>query len=235
MIPALHAEWTRLRTEPAVHLLLPSIVAVTVLVSLLAVAACPRNECGLDPAALTLAGVRLGQALVVLLAVSVLGGSLRTTFTAVPRRLVVLGVKALVVSASTLVTGGLAVLGCLAAGRAILPVGGPGLRAAAGSVLYLILIGLLALGVVAALRDPATSAAVVLVLVLLYAPPLIATTVTDPDTQRALRRFAPMPSGLSVQATTGPPITPWAGLGVLAAWSVASLVIGAVVLHRRDA
>ena len=203
MTRALHAEWTRLRTEPAVYWLLPSIVAVTVLVSLLAVAACPRGGCGLDPAVLSLAGVQLGQALVVLLAVSIIGGSLRTTFTAVPRRMMVLGVKAFVVSALTLVTGGVAVLGCVAAGHAILPLDGPGLRAVAGSVLYLMLVGLLALGVAAALRDPATSAAVVLVL--LYAAPLLATTVTDPEVQRTLCRFAPMPAGLAVQATTGLP------------------------------
>jgi ABC-2 type transport system permease protein len=236
---ALHAEWTRLRTEPTVYWMLPSIVAVTVLVSAFTVAGCSRDGCGADPAVLSLAGVQLGQALVVLLAVSIIGGSLRMTFTAVPRRIVVVGVKALVVSALTLLAGGVAVLGCVTAGRAFLPGGlpldGPMLRAAAGSVLYLALVGLLALGVAAALRDPATSAAVVLVL--LYAAPLIATTVTDPEVRRALLRFAPMPAGLAVQATTGlpdPPIAPWAGLGVLAAWSAVSLLAGAVVLHRRD-
>jgi ABC-2 type transport system permease protein len=85
----LHAEWTKLRTEPARYALLPSIVVTTVLVSLLAVAAasCEGGGCGYDPAPLSLAGVQLGQVLAVMLAVLAIGGEqgtgvLRTTFTA---------------------------------------------------------------------------------------------------------------------------------------------------------
>jgi ABC-2 type transport system permease protein len=246
----LHAEWTKLRTEPAARWLLPSIVVVTVLASLVAVAAarCARGGCGADPAVLSLAGVQLGQALVVMLAVLAIGGEhgtglLRTTFTAAPRRIVVLAAKAVLTGGLTLPAGVVAVLGCVAAGRAILPghglaapslADGPTLRAAAGSVLYLVLVGLLALGVAAAVRDSATSVGVVLAL--LYVVPLVATAIGDPELQRALRRFAPT-AGLAVQATTGRdhlPIGPWAGLAVLAAWSAAALLVGALLLHHRD-
>jgi len=247
----LHAEWTKLRTEPAARWLLPGIVLATVLVSLLSVAAasCERGGCGYDPAVLTLAGVQLGQALVVLLAVLAVGGEqgtglLRTTFTATPRRIVVLAAKALLIGGLTLVAGAVAVLGCVAAGRAILPghgiaapslADGATLRAVAGSVLYLVLIGLLALGVAAAIRDSAVSAGAVFAL--LYAVPLVAAVISDPELQRTLRRFGPMTAGLAVQATTdldSLPIGPWAGLGVLAAWSGASLVGGALLLRHRD-
>jgi len=250
---ALHAEWTKLRTEPAARWLLPGIVLATVLTSLLAVAAAScrgGGGCGFDPAVLSLTGVQLGQAVVVLLAVLAIGGEqgaglLRTTFTAVPRRLVVLAAKAVLIGGLTLAAGTVAVVGCVIAGRAVLPGNGivvppagdgPSLRAAAGSVLYLVLVGLLALGVTAAIRDSAVSAGAVFAL--LYAVPLVAAVIGDVELQRALRRFAPMTAGLAVQATTGRdelPISPWAGLGVLAAWSAAALLLGGFLLHRREA
>jgi ABC-2 type transport system permease protein len=247
----LHAEWTKLRTEPAARWLLPCLVVATVLVSLLSVASasCKGGGCGSDPAALSLAGVQLGQVLVVMLAVLAIGGEqgtglLRTTFTAAPRRTVVLAAKAVLIGGLTLAAGLVAVLGCMAAGRAVLPghgiaapslTDGPTLRAAVGSALYLVLIGLLALGVAAAIRHSAPAAGAVFGL--LYAVPLLAAVINNPELQRTLRRFAPMTAGLAVQATTDLddlPIGPWAGLGVLAAWSAASLLIGGFLLHHRD-
>ncbi len=251
MSRVLRAEWTKLRTEPAARWLLLCTVVVTVLVSLLAVAAasCDGGGCGFDPAVLSLAGVQLGQALVVLLAVLAIGGEqstglLRTTFTAAPRRILVLAAKALLIGGLTLAAGTVAVLGCVAAGRAILPghgiaapslADGATLRAVAGSVLYLVLIGLLALGVAAAVRESAASAGGMFAL--LYAVPLVAAVIGDPELQRTLRRFAPMTAGLAVQATTDLndlPIGPWAGLAVLAAWSAAALLLGGFLLHHRD-
>lgn len=45
-------------------------------------------------------------------------------------------------------------------------------------------------------------------------------------------------AGLNIQATTGLHslvISPWAGLGVLAAWAAALLLAGALLLRIRDA
>ncbi|GAA3926491.1 ABC transporter permease [Actinoplanes auranticolor] len=251
MSRVLYAEWTKLRTEPAALWLVPCFVVVTVLMSLFAVASasCGQGGCGIDPAVLSLAGVQLGQALVVLPAVLTIGGEhstglLRTTLTATPRRIVVLAAKAVLTGGLALVAGTAAVLGCVAVGRAVLPgngiaalslTDGPMLRATAGSVLYLVLIGLLALGVAAVIRDAAASAGAVLAL--LYAVPLIAAVINDPELQRTLRRFAPMTAGLAVQATTDlqrQPIGPWAGLAVLAAWSAAALLCGGLAFRLRD-
>ncbi len=47
-----------------------------------------------------------------------------------------------------------------------------------------------------------------------------------------------MSAGLAIQATTGLrglPISPWGGLGVLAAWAAAALLAGGLVLRWRDA
>lgn len=110
------------------------------------------------------------------------------------------------------------------------------LRPAVGSVLYLVLIGLLALGAATAVRDSA--AAVGLVLGLLYVFPILANVVTDAHWQRLLHQIEPMSAGLAVQATTGLsslPIGPWPGLGVLTAWATGALATGGLVFGLRDA
>lgn len=46
-----------------------------------------------------------------------------------------------------------------------------------------------------------------------------------------------MTAGLSIQSTTGllaPPLSPWAGLGVLAAWAATALALGGFLLWQRD-
>ena len=112
---------------------------------------------------------------------------------------------------------------------------GPVLRAAAGSVLYLGLIALLSLGIATAVREPA--AAIGLILGLLYLFPIVA-PLLDQHWQRHLEQIGPTTAGLAIQATTGLhslPISPWAGLGVLAAWAAAALLAGGLLLRLRDA
>jgi ABC-2 type transport system permease protein len=107
------------------------------------------------------------------------------------------------------------------------------LRPAIGSVLYLVLIGLLSLGTATAVRDPA--AAMGVVLALQYAAPIVIGVVADPTWQQRLERITPVSAGLAVQATGHPAIGPWKGLGVLALWTLGALVAGGTVLVRRDA
>ncbi len=47
-----------------------------------------------------------------------------------------------------------------------------------------------------------------------------------------------MTAGMAIEATTGLntlPISPWAGLGVLAAWAAGALLLGGLLLQLRDA
>jgi ABC-2 type transport system permease protein len=254
----LHAEWTKLRTAPGTAGLLVAAVALTVAVSAAAAAAtrCPAAGCGQDPAKVSLTGVYLGQVVVAVVAVLAISGEyssgmIRTTLAAMPRRTAVLAAKAALVTGLTLAAGTLAILGSLLAGRLILPghgftaahgfaplslADGPVLRAAAGSVLYLALIALLSLGAATAVRDSAV--AIGLVLGLLYLFPIVAGVVSDPYVQRHLEQIAPMTAGLEIQATTGLrslPLSPWAGLGVLAAWAAGALLAGGLLLRLRDA
>jgi ABC-2 type transport system permease protein len=254
---ALHAEWTKLRTLSSTGWLLLGAAALTVAVSVAVAAASHVTADGgsQDPTKLSLTGIYLGQAVIAVLAVLTVSeeystGMIRATLSAVPRRLVLLAAKAINVAGLALVAGLFAMGGCLVVGRLMLPTDGlnaahgyalvsishgPTLRAAAGSVVYLMLIALLSLGVATAIRDTAVSIAAVLGL--LYLPAILAQTVTDP-LRRHLQQIAPMTAGLAIQATTNLhslPIAPWAGLGVLAAWTLASLLIGGLLLRQRDA
>jgi ABC-2 type transport system permease protein len=254
----LHAEWTKLRTAPGMIGLLAAAVALTVAISAAAAGAtrCPATGCGQDPAKVSLTGIYLGQVVVAIVAVLAISGEygngmIRTTLAAMPRRASVLAAKAAVVTGPVLAAGTLAILGSLLAGRFILPghgftaahgfaplslADGPVLRATAGSVLYLALIALLSLGVATAVRD--STVAIGMVLGLLYLFPVVTAVVSDPHVQRHLQQIAPMTAGLEIQATTGLrslPLSPWAGLGVLAAWAAAALLAGGLLLRLRDA
>ena len=114
---------------------------------------------------------------------------------------------------------------------------GPTMRAAAGSVLYLALIALLSLGIATVVRESAVAIGVVLGL--LYLSPIILSVVAgDPVWAHRLERYAPMNAGLTIQDTTGLrglPISPWGGLGVLAAWAAVAMLAGGLVLRWRDA
>jgi ABC-2 type transport system permease protein len=254
----LHAEWTKLRTLAGTGWLLLAVAALTVALSAVADAAatCPAGGCQADPAKLSLTGVQAGQAAVAVIAVLVVSGEystgmIRITLTAMPRRLTVLAAKAALIVGLVLAASAAAVLACLLAGRLILPghgftaahgypplsLGdGPVLRAACGSVLYLVLIALLSLGVATAVREAAVG--IGLVLGLLYLFPVVASVAANPHWQRHLEQIGPMTAGLGIQATTGLnslPLTPWQGLGVLAAWAAGALLAGALVLRLRDA
>jgi ABC-2 type transport system permease protein len=255
---ALHAEWTKLRTLASTGWLLLGAVAVTAGVSAAASAAatCPSGGCQVDPAKLSLTGVQAGQAVVAIIAVLAISseystGMIRITLTAIPRRQTVLATKAAVTGGLVLAAGAIAVLVSVLAGQLILPghgftpahgylplsLGdGPMLRAACGSVLYLELIALLSLGVATAVRDAAV--AIGMVLALLYMFPIVSAVVTNPSWHRHLEQISPMSAGLDIQATTGLrslPLSPWAGLGVLAAWAAGALLAGGLLLRLRDA
>ena len=259
MIRALSAEWAKARTLPGAGWLLLGIVVLTVAVSAATSAAlsCTSSAaCHPDITQLSLTGTDLDQAVVAVIAVlAVTGeyatGMIRVTLAAVPRRTVILTAKAIVVTLLTLAAGTLAVLGSLLAGRLILP--GQGytpahgypdlsladptvLRATTGTVLYLALIALLSLGIATAVRDAAT--AIGTVLGLLYLFPVLGLAVTSPGWHRHLQQIAPMTAGLEIQASTGLstlPVSPWAGLGVLAAWAAAALLTGGLLRCLRDA
>lgn len=259
---ALHGEWTKFRSVQSTPWLVLATVVTTIAVSAVATGSIDTShcaspvECFEDTTKLSLTGVWVGQIAVVILAVLVITdeygtGTIHPTLTANPHRSTVLLTKATILTAAVLVAAGLGVLGSLLAGRLQLPgngfdlangypplslADGPTARAAAGTVLYLGLIGLLSLGIGLIVRD--TAGAITAVLTLLYIFPVIASFVSDPDWVKRLQQIAPMTAGLSIQATTGLDrlaIGPWPGLGVLAGWSAGALLLGLFLFKVRDA
>ncbi len=255
---ALRAEWIKVRTGSGAAWLMTGLVVLTVAIGAAADAAtrCPAGlPCPVDTTKLSLTGVQFGEAIVAILAVLPIcneysTGMIRVTLAAMPRRSTVLAAKAGIVGSLVLLAGAVAVLGSVLAGRLILPghgfdalrgfapialADGPTLRAALGSVLYLGLIGLLSIGIAAVVRDSAVTIGVVLAVLYLF--PIMAGFVGDPTWHDRIERYTPL-AGLNIQATTGLrslPITPWAGLGVLAIWAVLALAAGAASIRLRDA
>ncbi|MEU8250300.1 ABC transporter permease [Nonomuraea sp. NPDC048916] len=250
----LHAEWTKLRTLAGTGRLLLTIVVLTVAVSVAAsaVVSCASEDCGYDPAKISLFGVQVSQAAVAVLAVLTISGEygtgmIRVTLTAMPHRTCVLAAKAILLAGLTLIAGSVAVpASALLARRILLDNGfapemliltsGPMLRAAFGSVLYLALIALFSLGVATAVRDSATAIGVVLGLLYLF--PALLLMIADEDWQRLVWQISPMNAGLAIQATTNLtslPLSPWAGLAVPAAWAMTALLGGGLLLRVRDA
>lgn len=262
MIRSVRAEWTKMRTMPSSGWLIFAALGVTVAVSAVVTAAadvrhCPTpTTCFEDLTKLSLTGTRAGQVVIMVLATLAITNEygsrlIQTTLTATPRRAVVFFSKSIVVAGVSLAAGAAGALGAILVGRFILPgngfslangypplslAHGPTLRAAAGSALYLALVALLSIGVGAVVRDSA--AAITAVTAGLFLSPMLSMFVSNPTWQSRLQRYSPMNAGLAIQATQDLarlPISPWAGLGVLAAYAVAAAAGGALMLHLRDA
>jgi ABC-2 type transport system permease protein len=251
---AISAEWAKTWSEPGTGWLLAALVAASVAVSSVSVAAarCPAAGCGQDPAKISLAGVYLGQAIAALVGVRAIGaeygtGMIRVTLTAIPRRGRLLAAKALVLVGPVLAASALAVGASMLDGQLILPGHGftapngfdlvtdPMWRAEGCAIAYLTLVAILGLGVATAVRDSA--AAIGIALGLLYLFPVVG-MVVGPAAQRHLQQIGPMSAGLDSQTTVGLhglPLTPWQGLVVVAVWALGALVLGGVVLRLRDA
>lgn len=257
---AVHAEWTKFRTVSITGWLVLTTVIVIIGVSVIAssVVKCGTTAkfCSIDPTVIGLTGVIVGQVTLAVLAAlnassEYSSGMMHISLTAVPRRTTMLIAKALVVTAAALVVGVIGVLASVLIGQPLqsengltahngfLPMGltqGAVLRAAGGSVLYLVLVALLSLGLAIALRDSGLAITVVLGLVLVL--PLIGKLVFNAHWERRFQRYSPMDAGLAVQATRNVarlPIGPWEGLGVMGLWTAAALLAGWLVLRFRDA
>ncbi|MHB1508782.1 MAG: ABC transporter permease [Acidimicrobiales bacterium] len=255
MTDALRAEWTKLRTSPGTAwILLATVVLTAGLSTLVAGTIHVSGRSGEDPTKISLIGVDLGQAIVAVLGVLAISEEygtrmIRTTLAAIPRRMTVLATKAVNLIVLSALASALGVALSILASRLLLShaglgpangyrlvslANGPTLRAAAGSVIYLVLIALLALGIAAAIRE--TAASIGVVLALLYLFPILAATVQG-SWHRLLEQIGPMTAGMSIESTTNLsslPISPWAGPGVLAAWSVGALLIGGCALQVRN-
>jgi ABC-type transport system involved in multi-copper enzyme maturation permease subunit len=205
----------------------------------------PRERAGFDPVARSLGGVELAQLAIGVLGVLVVTGEyatgmIRSSLMAVPRRLPVLGAKLLVFAACTFVLMTVSAFAAFLLGQQLLgphgtTLGAPhALRAVIGVALYLTVVAALAVGLGFVLRSTAGGIATLVGLLLVL--PGVGRLL--PDTwQPHVLPYLPSNAGASVYAVTPEPgmLGTWTGFAVFCAWAAAALVLGAVVLRRRDA
>ncbi|MBL7256164.1 ABC transporter permease [Paractinoplanes lichenicola] len=158
-------------------------------------------------------------------------GTIRSSLTWVPARGRLLLAKCAVVAAVTFVTGVVAgLLGSLVA-RPLLDDLGTSAGVLTQSLkigLYLAVLGILAVGLGAALRGPVLTL-VVLLLLIVVVPPLL--QVPDIAVLNAVADAMPGVAGNHFLEGDSPLV----GLAIVSAWAIAAVLAGRAVLQRRDA
>ena len=201
-----------------------------------------------DPTRSSLAGLLFAQLAIGVLGVLVVSaeystGTIRATFSAVPRRPLVLVAKACVFGVVTLIVGEIVSFVAFLIGQGILSGKAPTavlsdpsvLRAVTSGGLYLLALGLLALGLAWVIR--VTAAAISTFVGILFILPIIADVLPSSYTDD-ISRFLPATIGtvmMSAHYHGTDPFGPWTGFALLCAYAAAALLVGGVLLVRRDA
>jgi ABC-2 type transport system permease protein len=170
-------------------------------------------------------------------------GTIRATFSAVPRRPMVLIAKVVVFGAVVLVVGEATSFAAFALGQHLLAgktptasLSDPGvLRAVLSGGLYLFALGLLALGLGAILRH--TAAAISTFVGLLLVVPIIADALPT-SFEQDVSRYLPAQIGTVMLSAThhgSDPFGPWTGFALLCGYAAVVLIVATVLLVRRDA
>jgi ABC-type transport system involved in multi-copper enzyme maturation permease subunit len=210
----------------------------------------PSDRASFDPTQASVAGLfYLGQLVIVVLGAMTLTaeystGMIRTSLTAMPRRVVMYSSKVVVFAIVALVVTFIAAFISFYLGQALLAsthdtatLSQPNvLRAIAGSALYVTLCGLFAFAIGAILRH--TAGAITTVIGILFVVPILAHLL--PRTwYQDIERWLPDAAGRALSVTVGPQpdhlFSPWGEFTVFAVYTVALLVIGAVIFRNRDA
>jgi ABC-2 type transport system permease protein len=210
----------------------------------------PSDRASFDPTQASVAGLfYLGQLVIVVLGAMTLTaeystGMIRTSLTAMPRRVVMYSSKVVVFAIVALVVTFIAAFVSFYLGQALLAsthdtatLSQPNvLRAIAGSALYVTLCGLFAFAIGAILRH--TAGAITTVIGILFVVPILAHLL--PRTwYQDIERWLPDAAGRALSVTVGPQpdhlFSPWGEFTVFAVYTVALLVIGAVIFRHRDA
>ncbi|MCM9078229.1 ABC transporter permease [Streptomyces spororaveus] len=241
--PVLHSEWIKIRSLRGTLWSLISVLVLTVGIQVLAAAALGRGEedsMGEDPLLAAFYGLNFGQIAAIAFGATAFSaefhnGALRTSLTAVPDRTRFYLSKIAMLGVLALVAGQLAGLLTFVAGQAVmgrgaLRLGDPGtVRAVVGCGLYLMLMTLFAAGLTAVLRS---GVAVLGILI----PFVVMVSFIVGAAATGVGRFMPDRAGQAMmRGEQYGDLGPWAGLGVLALWSLTAVLGGWLAVRRRDA
>jgi ABC-2 type transport system permease protein len=201
-----------------------------------------------DPTRSSLSGLLFAQLAIGVLGVLVVSaeystGTIRDSFAAVPRRSWLLAAKVAVFATITLVIGEVVSFSSFLIGQQILSGKTPtaslsdpsALRAIFGGGLYLFALGLIALGLATIIRHTPTaiSAFVGILLILPILASVLPSSYADD-----IGRFLPADIGtvmISAHREGNGAFNPWVGFALLCGYAVTLLIVGGVLLVRRDA
>jgi ABC-2 type transport system permease protein len=207
----------------------------------------PAVKAHFDPTSFSLSGLFLAQ-----IAVGVLGvllitseyatGQIRATLAATPQRLTVLTAKATTFVAVVFAVGLVSSFSAFFVGQAAFSAKGVGasisdpevLRAVIGGALHLPAVGLLGLGLGTILRR--TAGAISALVGVLVVVPIVA-GFFPASWNESVGKFFPARAGMAVFNVVPDPasLSPWVGYAVLVAYAALTLVVGGLLLARRDA
>jgi len=251
----IRAEWIKFRSVRSSWMTLAVTVLLVVGLGALFTAARasrwpPRDPAELftfDPTRISLAGVFLAQLAFGVLGVLVVtgeyaSGTIRATFTAVPRRLPVYAAKPLVFAVLSLVALVPTTLAAFEVGQQLLSskhinttLSAPGVsRAVVGAALYLVVVGLFGVALGWLMRH--TAGAISTLFGVLLVAPILVHVLPSPWSEN-VDKWLPSTAGQAIFGvrTDVSGFGPWTGFGVLCAYVAALLVLGAVFVARRDA
>ena len=203
------------------------------------------NAAGFPFNALFLAQLAIGVLGVLIITSEYSSGMIRTTFTAVPQRGLVLAVKAVIFGCVTLVVSVITTFVTFFASQAILNRGtvkygvslsSPhALRIVIGAALYMTVCALLGVALGALLRS--TAAAITALAGLLFILPIMMNFLPVSWHRDAIAQWLPSNAGMQIieKATQPLQFSPWVGLAVFAGWVAVAFAVGVVLLRRRDA
>jgi len=252
----LRSEWTKLRTVRSTMWTLGITIVVGIGISALATGETrshwatmsPATRLSFDPTKTSLTALLFCQLAIGVLGVLVMSaeygtGTIRATFAAAPRRPRVLLAKVVVFGLVTLVVSEVTAFVSFFLGQAMLTaparhatLATPGaLRAVVGTGLYLCAVGLFALGLATIIRH--TAGAISAYVGILLVIPIIVEALPS-SIQHDVARFLPLRIG-GVMMSTGLSTSPhafsaWPGFILLCGYAVAALVVGGILLVRRD-
>lgn len=251
----IQAEWTKLRSVRSSVIALLCMAAVCVgLGAAIAAGTVARwnqmplaEQLSFEPASMSLAGLFLGQLVIGVLGCLVMSaeystGTIHATFSASPQRTAVLAAKTAVFAAVTFVVSLITCFACFFTAQAIYAgrhlgtsLDAPGvLRVVVGGALYLTVVGLLGVGLAATMRHTAGTISTLFGLLLVL--PILARFLPG-DWQTDLDPYLPSNAGSGIfqlHADAGS-LSPWTGFALFAAYAVAALIAGALMLRSRDA
>jgi ABC-2 type transport system permease protein len=250
----MRSEWTKLESVRSTKWTLGLTILIGLGVSAIAAAETTShwnspgsNHFGFDPTSLSLTGVFIAQLIIGVLGVMVMSaeyttGTIRATFSAAPRRTEVLIAKTIVFGAVALAVAMVTAFLSFFLGQALLTAPAihatlstpNALRQVVGMGLFLGIIGLFAMALATIIRHTAGSISAFVGLLLVLPSVLRALPNSLYD---AIVKFMPSNIGNAL-ISSGPQsnsFSPWVGLLVMLGYTVVLLVIGGVLMKRRDA